>query len=199
MDKTIESYDKIASQYSNTHFAHFWVEEFDYFKELLSGKKIIDIGCGAGRDASVFVENGFDYLGIDASEGMLKIAKERVKDGKFQVMDFYHLNFLPETFDGFWAAASLLHIPKNHLKEVLSEIHKITKPSGIGFISVKEKKQLDEGLIDENKYGGIHRYFAFYTEDEFKKVLEESYFQIVKTSTHIENDGTKWLCFFVKK
>lgn len=73
--KTIDTYNKIAPNYSESHFVHFWVEEFEKFKNYIPGKKVLDIGCGAGRDAAIFVENGFDYTGIDASEGMLNIAK----------------------------------------------------------------------------------------------------------------------------
>ena len=58
--KTAETYDKIASGYSTGHFAHFWIEEFDFYKSIINGEKVVDLGCGAGRDAAVFVENGFD-------------------------------------------------------------------------------------------------------------------------------------------
>lgn len=99
--KTAETYDKIASGYSTDHFAHFWIEEFDFYKSIINGKKVIDLGCGTGRDAAVFVENSFDYTGIDASEGMLKIASRRVPKGKFQKMDFGKTIFQDGGFDGF--------------------------------------------------------------------------------------------------
>ena len=51
-------------------------------------KSVIDIGCGAGRDAAVFVERGYDYIGVDLSEGMLKVAAERAPTGTFRQMDF---------------------------------------------------------------------------------------------------------------
>ena len=198
--KTAETYDKIASGYSAGHFAHFWIEEFDFFKSIINGKKVIDLGCGAGRDAAVFVENGFDYTGIDASEGMLKVASERVPKGKFQKMDFSKTIFQNAEFDGFWAAASFLHIPKKDVGGVLQEAKRIIKNGGVGFISVKEKNGMDEGMIEENKYGGISRYFSFYTQDEFKNMLEENGFSVVKMSTHTEDDErkTNWLCYFVK-
>ncbi len=198
--KTTETYDKIAFGYSAGHFDHFWVDEFDFYKSMTSGKKVIDLGCGAGRDAAVFVENGFDYTGIDASDGMLKVASERVPKGKFQKMDFGKTIFPDEEFDGFWAAASFLHIPKNDVAGVLQEAKRITKNGGIGFISVKEKNGMDEGMIDENKYGGISRYFSFYTQDEFKNLLEQNGFSVVRMSTHTEHDRqkTNWLCYFVK-
>src|SRR3989304_8878292 len=113
--KTTETYNKIALGYSAGHFTHFWIEEFDFFKSIIRGKKVIDLGCGAGRDAAVFVENGFDYTGIDASEEMLKVASKRVPKGKFQKMDFSKTIFPSGTFDGFWASASFLHIPKKDI------------------------------------------------------------------------------------
>jgi len=198
--KTTETYDKIASSFSNSHFEHFWIKEFEFFRKNITGKKIIDLGCGAGRDAAVFVENNFDYTGIDTSEGMLKVASERVPKGNFRQMDFSKTNFPDNTFDGFWAAASFLHIPKNDVVGVLRETKRITKNGGIGFISIKEKTEMDEGMINEKKFGGISRYFAFYTQQEFKDKLEKNDFSVMKISTHMENDDrkTNWLCYFVK-
>jgi ubiquinone/menaquinone biosynthesis C-methylase UbiE len=200
-DKTRDTYDKIAPKFSSTHFEHFWVEEFKIYQKLIDGNKVLDIGCGAGRDAAVFVENDFDYTGIDASEGMLKVAAERVPKGAFKQMDFYDLEFSEGEFDGFWAAASFLHVPKEDAGKVVQEAKRILKPGGVGFISVKEKTEMDEGLIEEDKYGGISRYFAFYTQEEFKKILEENGLEIVEMSTHVEDDErkTNWLCYFVRK
>ncbi|MFH1704711.1 MAG: class I SAM-dependent methyltransferase [Patescibacteria group bacterium] len=199
--KTIDTYDKIAPGFNKAHFNHFWIEEFEEYKKLIDGNKVVDIGCGAGRDASIFIGDGFDYTGIDASEGMLKVARGRVPDGTFLLMDFYHLDFAPETFDGFWAAASLLHVPKKEVGEVLTEIKKITKQNGAGFISIKEKTDKNEVIIQENKYGvEIARYFAFYEQDEFKGILERNGFKVIKMSKKQENDERKtvWLCYFVR-
>ncbi|OHA86338.1 MAG: hypothetical protein A3A90_00075 [Candidatus Zambryskibacteria bacterium RIFCSPLOWO2_01_FULL_35_19] len=200
-EKTIDTYNKIAPKYSKGHFVHFWTDEFEIYKSLIKGNKVLDIGCGAGRDASVFVENGFDYTGIDASEGMLNVASERVPTGKFQVMDFYKLNFPDNTFDGFWAAASFLHVPKKDVRKVISEAKRIIRPHAIGFISIKEKTDKDEQLIEENKYGGIARYFAFYNQEEFKKILKDNGLEVIKMTSRVEDDEikTKWLCYFVKK
>src|SRR3989344_5685912 len=200
-DETIETYNKVAKNFSESHFDHFWIEEFDFYRQLIPGKKVIDIGCGAGRDASVFSEYGFDYTGIDASGGMLEVACQRVPEAKFILMDFYKLDFPDESFDGFWAAASLLHIPKGKVAGVLQSLYKLIKKGGIGFISVKAKKQLDEGMIEENKVGGIKRFFAFYDLEEFKNLLINAGFKIERTMIHDEDnkDKTKWLCYFVRK
>ena len=65
----------------------------------------------------------------------------------FVLMDFQYLKFPPRSFDGFWAAASLLHTPKRKIKSVLGNIHKILKPEGVGFISLKRKTSFEEELI----------------------------------------------------
>lgn len=195
--KTAETYDKIASAYSSTRVTHFWVDEFDFFKSIFDGRKVIDFGCGEGRDALIFTQNGFDYTGVDISEGMLKIAQERVPAGIFQQADFYKVDFAEGTFDGFWAAASFIHVPKKDIRTVLQEAKRVTKTGGIGFISMKEKREMGEGMVCEDRYGGMGRYFSFYTQDEFKKILEENGFSLVKFTTHAEGKNN-WLCYFVK-
>ena len=200
---TIQAYDKTASIYNKTHFEPFWVKEFELYKKLVPGKKVLDIGCGAGRDAVVFVKNKFDYLGIDASERMLKVAKERVKKGKFRKMDFYKLKFPANSFDGTWAAASLLHIPKNRIRDVLKQIKRILKSGGISLISLKEKRDFEEGFVPYERNPGTFRYWSYYTQKEFEGILKSVGFKIIKFMKHKEKekDGstTIWLCFFARK
>jgi ubiquinone/menaquinone biosynthesis C-methylase UbiE len=200
---TMKAYNETAPLYGKTHFKHFWVEEFKLFKNMVPGKKVIDIGCGAGRDAAVFVKNKFDYLGVDNSKGMLEIAKKRVKKGKFRQMDYYNLRFPANTFDGTWAAASLLHVPKKKIRNVLRKIKKITKPGGVNFISLKEKVNFEEGIVPYPLNPGTFRYWSFYTKEEFKKILEEVGFKSVKALKHKEKnkDGstTVWLYFLSRK
>lgn len=195
--KTVNTYNKIASDYSLTHFSiSFWKKEFSIFKKLLPAGKIIDIGCGAGRDGVLFTDVGYKYLGIDASREMINEAKKRVISGKFEVMDFYEIKFPENTFDGFWCAASLLHIPKKRISKVLKNISKIVKKDGIGFISLKEKRGVEEGLIKEEKFGGIERYFSFYTKKEFERILNNNKFKMLSFNI-LKEGNTNWLCYFV--
>jgi ubiquinone/menaquinone biosynthesis C-methylase UbiE len=196
---TIDAYNKIAHEFSQRNSVSIYSTEFQLFRSLIkSGNKILEIGCGTGRDAEELVRLDFDYTGIDASEGMLAVARERVKQGKFQVGDFYHLDFQDDTFDGFWAAASFLHVPKNEMDVVLQEAKRILKPQGIGFISLKQKTVMDEGYIKETKAGGIERYFAFYAKDEIMDILEQNQFEVLQITTRTEKDGTVWLCCLAK-
>jgi ubiquinone/menaquinone biosynthesis C-methylase UbiE len=198
---TIDAYNKIAQNFSDTHPNSIYDVEFEKFRSLIDGTKILEIGCGIGRDAEFFVKNGFNYIGIDASEEMLKIATKRMPSGVFKQMDFYKLEFPDDAFDGFWAAASFLHVPKKDVGKLITEAKRVIRPGGIGFISVKERKGIDEGLIKQNLLGGIKRYFAFYTEWEFKTKLIKNGLEVLEVTKVIENDERKtlWFCYFVKK
>ena len=199
---TIEAYNKIADEFNIRNAISFYQKEAEVFKQLFrEEKKILEIGCGTGRDAEMLVPMGFDYIGIDASERMLEKAREKLPNEKFIPMNFFHLTFPSGVFDGFWAAASFLHVPKKDIDIVLQEAKRILKPGGVGYISLKQKKNLDEKIIHQDAFGGIDRFFAFYDQQEFEDILKRNGFEIVSVMTEIENDSDKtvWLCFFVRK
>lgn len=177
-------------------------KEYEIFQKLLNGRKVIlEIGCGTGRDAVELINRGFNYTGIDASEGMLKLAKQQVPMGTFLIGDFYNLDLQSNSFDAFWAVASFLHVPKTDISIVLQEARRILNHDGIGFIAMKEKTVMEEGVIEEAKVGGIQRFFAFYTQEEFSTILDTNGFKIIEKVIEIEKDpqAHKWLGFFVKK
>ena len=202
--KTIDTYDKIAEKFSKSHTRPFWVNELNLYKNLINGLKIIDIGCGAGRDAPCFINANFDYTGIDASKKMLTEALRYAPGGKYFKMNFYGINFPNDAFDGFWAVASYYHAPKKDLLHLLIEAKRIIKTGGIGFIVLREKNRNDnfnEGIISDDEYGGVKRYFSFYTKNEAENIIINAGFKILKFRKKIEKDDrkTSWLAFFVKK
>lgn len=81
------------------------------FLQLLPPKaRILDAGCGAGRDLKAFAEAGYVVLVMDASPQMVATAatfrQQKVIQKRFQEIAWV------EEFDGIWACASLLHVPK---------------------------------------------------------------------------------------
>jgi len=197
--KTIESYDKAAAFFGSVHPDRgFYKKEIGRFLTMCEGKKIIDIGCGEGRDAILFVDNGVDCTGIDASAAMIRQARKNAVGAKFIQMDFYDLKFPPRTFDGFWAAASILHAPKRRVRKLLLNIGRIIKDGGVGFISLRGEKSAGEGMVKEQKYGGIDRYFSYYGKKEFEYILKESKFKIIGKN-EIKDGRKLWRCYFVKK
>ncbi|HZZ99356.1 MAG TPA: class I SAM-dependent methyltransferase [Candidatus Paceibacterota bacterium] len=201
-EEIVKTYNKISGQYVQINFEpEFWLEEFQYFEKLIPGKRVIDFGCGTGRDAILFTMHGYDYLGIDASSGMLKIARKKANNAKFKKADLYTLGDKFQNFDGFWAAASLLHVPKSKIKIVLRSLRKTIKNGGAGFIALKPKlDSIDEQWVADKRFKDARRFFAYYKVLEFKKLLAEVGFKVVKTSKKLELPENKiWLCFFVKK
>ena len=75
-----------------------------------SRRRVVDLGCGAGRDFPAFDERGVDYLGVDASEGMLTVARERFPEAAFEAQDLCALDLPERGFDGAFANASLQHV-----------------------------------------------------------------------------------------
>lgn len=199
--KTLESYRKIALARNKTHASpDFWRPEFEKFRSLLPHGKIADIGCGGGRDAVLFTEAGYDYVGVDISEEMLSAARELVPTANFIRGSVYELNFPSKSLDGFWAAASVLHIPKNKATLALQEIRRVTRLGGIGFFSMKEGE--GERMVG-NSSGGDERLFSFYSENEFTKILEENGFRVLEHSRDMREyrppgNTTVWLLFFVE-
>lgn len=196
---TISAYDKIADEFHYRLSPLFWDKEYQALFELLpEGGSVLDIGCGIGRDASHLAEK-YSVTGIDASVAMLEIAKRNNPQSKFFLQDFYALDFPDDSFDGFWAAASLLHAPKSDMGGILGGIRRIVRDGGVGFISLKEKRGVEEGIIKSGKFD-VERYFAFYEKREFKVILESNAFEVMKITEKTEDDSDKthWLCYFVR-
>lgn len=179
---TIRAYNRIAREYARANKTYsFWRRELEALRKFSPGKKVLEIGCGAGRDAKVFLDDGFDYLGVDASSGLLHIAKQVNPTGMFRLMNYYDLRFPPNSFDGVWSMATLLHVPKKKLPKVLKPIRKLLRPSGVFVVSMKEKSGVDESVVTHDKYGGVTRFFSFYTRLEFTKLLRQAGFTIQKS------------------
>ncbi len=156
---TIENYDKFATTWAGErNTKNFWAQELQRFHELLPKGTILEIGSGHGRDAADLLELGYDYVGTDLSEGLLNIIRNRFPDQKFYQQSVYKLDF-PQgpKFDGFWAAAILLHIPKSRMDEALQSIRRVVNSGAIGFISLKDGQ--GEGVQDDEVGGETMRRF----------------------------------------
>ena len=196
-DEILNTYNIIADNWhANRTGNDFWADEHKKFGEFLPSGRILDIGCGSGRDSFWFVENGYEYLGIDGSASMIKLAKKNNPKARFKLKNFFELFSRGRNFDGFWAAASLLHVPKNQILGLLKTIKSQIKPGGIGFISLKEgigeKEEVWTGT-------DLKRFFVYYSKDEFKSILESAGFSILEAGTKIQNNKhMTWITFFVK-
>lgn len=84
--------------------------------------RVLEIGCGNGRDAREILKNTSDYTGIDISVEMIKLAEEYAPEGHYVVADIDEYNF-PSEIDIIFSFASLLHSDKESVARVLERAH----------------------------------------------------------------------------
>lgn len=196
MKQALQAYDKIAKLYANYKNDKLLQYQLNKFISLLPGKKILDAGCGTGRDMQYFTDEGMEAVGIDLSRGMLEEAMNRVPAGIFIQMDFSKTKFKEASFDGIWSMASLSDIPREQAKKVLKEFSRILKKSGIVYTAVKRGQ--GEEVVRKRKYNDMPRAYVYYEKIELEDLFQELGFQIVH-SIISEDDGQEWVEIFARK
>jgi SAM-dependent methyltransferase len=130
--------------------------------------RILDVGCGSGRDARAFVDRHFKVVGIDASAAMVHLARE-YSGAECSVLRMEDVAF-EHIFDGIWACASLLHLPKPVLNPVLRRLRRALVPTGTLYASV---------LLGEGEaLAADGRYYTYFQLDEFSMIVEDAGFRI---------------------
>lgn len=161
--KTIDYYNKHTEEFTASTFEVDMESLYKPFlAELQEGAKILDVGCGSGRDTLAFKNKGYQVDAIDYSEELVKKASLLtgipIKWKSFYEVDDY------EAYDGIWACASLLHCERSRLAEVLEKMVQALKPNGVIYISFKY------GDSDRDKDG---RKFTDLDENQADALLEQ--------------------------
>lgn len=197
--QTVDTYDEMAEDWVARHSsAGWWKEEIEKFKSFQPNGKILEVGSGGGRDAKELIEAGYEYTGTDVSKGLLREARKVNPGVEFLNQSIYELQFPENHFDGFWASAVLLHIPKNRIDAALQSLGRVVRGEGVGFISVK-KGEGERIESEEARLPSVHqRLFSYYSEGEFKDVLLRNNFTILKSYLKPSGGKTTWLVFFVQ-
>ena len=167
---TKETYNRIAEQWAKEHNnVDYFQQEFEIFRSFLPKGKVLDVGCGAGRDYQFFQGGQYDYTGVDYSSGLLGVAREQFPEARFVEGNILDLPFQDQEFDGFWAAASLLHIPKDKMNKALQSIKRILKERGVGFIAL-EKGDGEQMVADDNHNQDMRdqRFFSYWQNRNFR-------------------------------
>jgi len=198
---TIASYNLTAEEYAEkTRGLHLEKEISKFLSCIKKGGLILDIGCGAGRDASIFTGKKYQVIGIDPAEKLIEIARQTVPLARFEIAYAENPPFQNETFDGVWACASLIHLPKKDLPKTLSEIYRVLKPNGIFASSFKQGE--GEALTEDKRYNNVQKFFSYYQQSEIEKLLENSEFNVFDIWDKKINNSyatNTWMNFFCKK
>ncbi|MHC2250752.1 SAM-dependent methyltransferase [Bradyrhizobium embrapense] len=133
-DATLQFYRRNAEAYAG------WAKApstrlIGFLKLLPPGGAILELGCGAGNHAAVMLAQGFVLRATDGSPEMAEVAARRINH-PVEAMLFDELEDR-EAYDGVWASACLLHVPRDELAGILSRIRRALKPGGMFYASYK--------------------------------------------------------------
>ncbi len=137
MNETLQYYQKNAQAYfAQTRDVQMTPLRERFLFHVADQGKILDAGCGSGRDALAFLQAGYRVDAFDASPAMAHLASKHLGLGvgvlRFEDMDMDH------EYDGIWACASLLHVSPDELPGVFKRLHQALKTGGILYASFKQ-------------------------------------------------------------
>ena len=193
MRSTIDYYNRIADSYYWTTVGIDMSKLRNAFAAYLPAEsRVIDLGCGSGRDVMAFCDMGHDASGLDASKELVELAKERL-EVKASVGDMVTWR-ASESYDGIWCCASLIHLNEEEKKRFFGNLQYNLKPGGVIYISVKEG--IETGTDEEGVYT------SNCTADELKSFLDGAGCEILETvvtEDAMGRPGVKWLNVIAKK
>lgn len=154
--RTLEHYQGSAQQFWEGTRDHDVSQNVEALLDAIDGDgphRILDFGCGPGRDLRDFCNRGHEPVGLDGSEAFVQMASA------FAGVEVWQQNFLgldlPDArFDGVFANASLFHVPAQEIRRVLEELRGCLRPGGVLFAS-NPRGDNDEGW-NRGRYGAYH-------------------------------------------
>ena len=197
MNITIDTTNKLAKSYYKRYNDSRYVKKHrKIFEKLLKGKnkKILDVGCGHGRDIREFTKDGYQTMGIDLSDKIIEIAKKQNPGILILKQDMTKIDY-DKAFDGIWSCGSFYHLKKCKALLTLIKFNKALKQNGILFLAIKEGK--GEKFISRDIFKGLKKFYAFYTESEIIWLLLLSGFTVIKLQ--IEHKSQNWINIWAKK
>lgn len=167
---TIDYYNNNAQKYFDFSISADMSKQYEMFLKYVRSGKILDFGCGSGRDTKYFHDLGFDVDAIDGSLELCKLAREYT-GLDVKCMDFSDL-YKVEYYDGIWACSTLLHVPKDKMLSILKKLRDALKQDGYLYASFVDG-------ADSEQYREDGRYFNDLTDSRFKSLVDDSSLSIV--------------------
>ncbi|MPZ76346.1 MAG: methyltransferase domain-containing protein [Deltaproteobacteria bacterium] len=163
----------ITLDHYNQHADSFWEGTRDHdvtqnraaLLEHLRGEapfRILDFGCGPGRDLKAFKDLGHEVIGLDGAERFVELARS-YSGCEVWHQDFLQLELPSDYFDGIFANASLFHVPSQELPRVLRELWLALKIDGVLFSS-NPRGENQEGWSGQ-------RYGAYYDLERWREFM----------------------------
>jgi len=189
------AYDGIAAEYAVRNAA-VYDAIIEYGSLLLAhigpDARLLDLGCGPGRDATWLAARGASVIGADLSAGMLALARVAIP-GNLVQLDMRQLPFRNGAFAGVWGMASLLHLPKAEMAGALREIRRVVTPNGGLVLGLQAGTE--EGWEDSPYDTAVQRYFARYQLEEVTALLATAGFRLQRRGETHERQK-HWMQWF---
>lgn len=159
---TLALYDEKAADYADRFRKLEATPRLSAFiAQLPPGARVLDLGCGPGTAAAAMQAAGLEVDALDASAGMIALARERFGlDARLGTFDEVEPD---ATYDGIWANFSLLHAPRAAMPGHLARLYQALAPGGLFHIGLK----LGEG----EERDSLGRFYTYYTEAELLALL----------------------------
>ncbi len=185
--KTLDFYARNAEAYvaaTGTTATH----DLDGFLNALpSGGRILELGCGSGRDSAHMLARGFDVMPTDGSPEMAKLAERRL-GRPVAILPFEQLEAI-DLYDAVWANACLLHVPRPKLSEILARIRNALKTGGLFHASFKAGTSDGRDRFD--------RYYNYPTQDwlfeQYRDAGWETVRIVPRDGDAYDGEPTHWL------
>lgn len=217
--KTKNDYDKIAKQFSDVRKS-VYQETVDLIKKhIKKGDRVLDLGCGNGRLYNTIVSEKIDYIGIDFSEELIKIARKKYPEGEFMVADSLNLPFSDNHFDKIYSIAVLHHIPSKKLRlRGMEEIKRTLKSEGFliltvwnlqerksikkliykfGLLKLFNRSKLDFGDILKEWKGSNDCYFHCFKKGELESLVKKAGLRIIDSGEIFINKKRSQSNFYI--
>jgi SAM-dependent methyltransferase len=154
-EATLQFYRGNAEAYARRTFTSRQARLMAFLAQLPPGASILELGCGAGGDTAEMLARGFEVRATDGSPEMADVASKHL-GRTVETLLFHELDEV-EAYDGVWANACLLHVPRDQLADVLRLIWRALKPAGYFFASFKEG--------DGDGRDRLNRYYNYPSQD----------------------------------
>ncbi len=190
-------YSTLASIYHEMYQQIFdYDKEFSFYDTILKKNnctKILEVGCGSGLLAKRFIENGYDYIGLDLYEEMLVIARKEVNADKFVRSDMRNISF-DEQFDAVLITGrSIAYVIENKgLLDTLNGVYKSLKDNGLFVFGVFEANGIFDNFADFEQNINLNNNKKIQRISKLKKNLATGWTYDWHAKYILEQDGKRY-------
>jgi len=168
----------------------------EWLQSLPAGASLLDLGCGGGQDAGDLARHGYHVVGVDRTSALLSAGRRRYPSLPLVRADLRSLPFQVLSFDGLWAAASLMHFPKPDARRILAHLCRLARPGGL--LAATVTYGVTSRLVTDGWVPG--RYFARWKKNELARAVRRAGWTILELNVvnNRERKG-RWVSLLAQK